>query len=123
MVHKTAQEATTTVELLQSLTTKVDFLTKHLTTIPAPQSKQTTAKYSGIELPLTLTGYSKNYIYKLCHLKQIPHLKRGSKLFFNAEELEKWIEQGGKVLTKDEQQQAATESLTNSVKKSRNRAA
>ncbi len=114
---------TNTIELLQSLNSKVDFLTKQLTTIPVTQSKQTNAKYGGITLVQSITGYSKNYIYKLCHLKQIPHLKRGSKLFFNAEELEKWIEQGGKVLTSDEQLKAATDSLSKSVKKSRNKAA
>jgi excisionase family DNA binding protein len=114
---------TKTIELLQSLNSKVDILTKQLTTIPFTQSKQSTVKYGGMEVPQSITGYSKNYIYKLCHLKLIPHVKRGSKLFFNAEELERWIEQGGKVFTKDEQLQSATESLSKSVKKSRNKAA
>lgn len=117
MVHKTALEATTTVELLKSLSKKVDALSEHLL-----QSKKPTPKFGGVKLACQITGYKPTYIYKLVFQNLIPFSKKGSKLFFNADTLNEWIE-SGKVLTKDEKLQAATDSLSKSVKKSRNKAA
>ena len=37
------------------------------------------------------TGYTKSYMYKLTSGKQIPHLKRGKKVFFDKDEIEAWI--------------------------------
>ena len=117
MQPETAQEAITTVELLQSLSKKVDELSEHLL-----QTNKTAPKFGGVELACQITGYKPTYIYKLVFQNLIPCSKKGSKLFFNAETLEQWIE-SGKRLTKDEQLQAATENLSNSVKKSRTKAA
>jgi excisionase family DNA binding protein len=39
-----------------------------------------------------LTGWSQNYIYKLIHLKKIPHYKpMGGRVFFKQTELEAFI--------------------------------
>ena len=37
------------------------------------------------------TGYSKSYMYKLTSGQIIPHLKRGKKVFFDREELDRWL--------------------------------
>ena len=37
------------------------------------------------------TGYSKSYMYKLTSGKSIPHSKRGKKVFFDKDELDKWL--------------------------------
>jgi len=40
----------------------------------------------------TYTGLSKTYLYKLIHLKKIPHYKpTGGKVFFKQEELDAFI--------------------------------
>ena len=39
------------------------------------------------------TGYTKSYMYKLTSRKQIPHLKRGKKVFFDKDELDAWLRQ------------------------------
>jgi len=39
------------------------------------------------------TGYTKSYMYKLTSGKQIPHLKRGRKVFFDKDELDEWLRQ------------------------------
>lgn len=38
------------------------------------------------------TGYTKAYIYKLCHLRKIPHCNnlQGRRLFFILEEIKEW---------------------------------
>jgi len=39
------------------------------------------------------TGYKKSYIYKLAHLRKIPHYKPpwGRKLFFSKPEIDAWL--------------------------------
>ncbi|MBM7074387.1 helix-turn-helix domain-containing protein [Shewanella sp. 202IG2-18] len=38
------------------------------------------------------TGLTKNYIYKLTHLKLIPHFKpNGKKLFFKRQDIDDWL--------------------------------
>ncbi|MGQ0828466.1 MAG: helix-turn-helix domain-containing protein [Bacteroidota bacterium] len=52
-------------------------------------------------------------IYEKTSTKQIPHFKKGNKLYFNRTELEAWIQQG-KVKTADEiESQAITYLATN----------
>ena len=61
---------------------------------------------------MELTGYSREYIYKLVNLKKIPHYKPNRKrLYFERGEIENWMLQG-RVMTKAEaEQQAALYSL------------
>ena len=44
-----------------------------------------------IEEGCNYTGYSKSYMYKLTSGQLIPHLKRGKKVFFDREELDRWL--------------------------------
>jgi excisionase family DNA binding protein len=51
-----------------------------------------TQKALSVEEASQFTGLSKNYLYKLVHLKQIPYYKpRGGRVFFRLEELEAFI--------------------------------
>ena len=38
-----------------------------------------------------LTGYSPKYLYQLTSRRIIPHYKRGNKLYFNRNEIERWL--------------------------------
>lgn len=37
------------------------------------------------------TGYSKNYVYKLTSRNEVPHFKRGKKVFFDKDIIDEWI--------------------------------
>jgi excisionase family DNA binding protein len=51
-------------------------------------------KIGGIELAVEITGLAKQTIYAMTSKNSIPHIKRGGKLYFKAEDLQKWIEAG-----------------------------
>ena len=52
-------------------------------------------------------GYSKSYLYKLTHSRQIPHYKpNGKKLYFKRSDLEAWLLRN-RVKTADEIEQEA----------------
>jgi len=44
-----------------------------------------------IEEACTYTGYTIGYMYKLTSTGQIPHYKRGKKVFFDMDELDTWM--------------------------------
>lgn len=37
------------------------------------------------------TGYSKNYVYKLTSRNEVPHFKRGKKVFFDKDIIDQWL--------------------------------
>ena len=37
------------------------------------------------------TGYSKNYVYKLTSRNEVPHFKRGKKVFFDKDIIDEWL--------------------------------
>lgn len=53
------------------------------------------------------TGYSKGQLYRLTSERQIPHSKRGKRLFFDKAELDRWLLQD-KVQTEAEIDSKAT---------------
>ena len=56
-------------------------------------------------------------LYEKTSRKQIPHFKKGNKLYFHLSELQTWIKQG-KVKTRDEiESEAVTFTLNNHLKK------
>jgi predicted DNA-binding transcriptional regulator AlpA len=61
----------------------------------------------GIELAIAITGLAKATIYGLVAARQIPHSKRGKKLYFSRGELLEWIG-SGKRRTQSEIAVAAT---------------
>jgi hypothetical protein len=50
----------------------------------------------GIELAQQITRLSKPRIYALVSARQIPHSKRGNKLYFSRTNLLEWIDQGNR---------------------------
>jgi hypothetical protein len=50
-----------------------------------------TPEIGGIELAQEITRLSKARIYALVSARQIPHAKRGNKLYFTRAELQTWV--------------------------------
>jgi hypothetical protein len=50
----------------------------------------------GIKLAQEITRLSKARLYALVSARQIPHAKRGNKLYFTRAELQAWITDGGR---------------------------
>ena len=64
----------------------------------------------------SVTGLSVNTLYEKTCRREVPHYKKGKRLYFRATELLKWITQG-RVKTRTEiQQDAITHTLTRNVK-------
>jgi excisionase family DNA binding protein len=55
----------------------------------------------GIELAQEVTRLSKARIYALVSARQIPHAKRGNKLYFTRSELQEWITVGQRKVVGD----------------------
>lgn len=51
-------------------------------------------KIGGIDLAVQVTGLAKPTIYAMTSKNTIPFLKRGGKLYFKTEDLQKWLEEG-----------------------------
>jgi hypothetical protein len=52
------------------------------------------AELGGIELAQEITCLSKSRLYALVSTRQIPHAKRGNKLYFTRADLQSWIRNG-----------------------------
>lgn len=50
----------------------------------------------GVEVAIEETGLSKSSVYRLVHLRQIPHSKQGGRLYFSRKALREWIAQGSR---------------------------
>ena len=46
-----------------------------------------------LEEAVAYTRYSKGYLYKLTSQKQVPHFKRGRKIFFDKAALDEWLKE------------------------------
>ena len=57
-------------------------------------SDKTAEEIGGVDMFCELTGYAKRTAYKLAHFRQVPHFKRGGRLFFRRTEVEQWIDAG-----------------------------
>ena len=63
----------------------------------------------------SLTGYSKQYLYKLTSKNKIPHYKpHGKNIFFKKEELESWMLQNRQA-TSDELEEEAISYTVNKI--------
>jgi len=58
---------------------------------------QPVAEVGGLELAQEVTRLSKARLYTLVSNRQIPHSKRGNKLYFNRADLIAWVEEGTRV--------------------------
>ena len=57
-------------------------------------NEKSTDELGGLELAVKITGLARRTIYKATHRREIPHLKRGGRLYFRRSELEAWIDAG-----------------------------
>jgi excisionase family DNA binding protein len=71
-----------------------------------PAKQEEMAAFGGIELAVAVTQLKKPTIYALVQRREIPHMKKGKKLYFNREELKAWIESGRKPTSADIKGQA-----------------
>lgn len=52
----------------------------------------------GVALAEEITGLSRPRLYALVSAREIPHSKRGNRLYFNRSELLAWIKQGSRAV-------------------------
>ena len=72
------------------LSTLETLLTEVLQHLRASSSAKK-AEFGGMELAQEVTRLSKARLYALVAARQIPHAKRGNKLYFNRADLQAWI--------------------------------
>ena len=60
---------------------------------PEPSAKLFNKRIWTIEDVVAFTGFSKSTVYKMTSRREIPHRKRGKKLFFLPGEVWNWIEE------------------------------
>lgn len=65
------------------------------------EEKEREDEIGGIELAIEVSGLAKPTIYGLVSRREIPHSKRGKKLYFSRRELKEWLTTG-KRKTQDE---------------------
>ncbi len=58
------------------------------------QEKPQSDELGGIDFAIKLTGLAKSTIYCLCSSRQIPHSKRGKRLYFSRNDLTEWLKAG-----------------------------
>lgn len=78
--------------IIEKAVGKMNALGKAIATVEEPIDVQTAAKLLNLSLPS---------LYRKNHHREIPHYKRGNRLYFFQSELIKWIE-SGKILSQKE---------------------
>lgn len=77
-------------EKVETIEDKIDALTALVSRLlPNPTKKRLTLSEA-----CEFLGYAKSTVYTKVSSKQIPYSKIGKKLYFDSEELEKWISDG-----------------------------
>lgn len=82
--------------LIDKITTEiVEGIVKELRSYRAPEGKQTepVKKYLTLEEASNYLGLSKKTLYQFTHKKTIPYYKPNRNIYFNVEDLDKWITQ------------------------------
>ena len=72
------------------------------------QGNTTLNSVMSVEQLANLIDLSKSHIYKKTSAREIPHYKRGKKLYFSKQEIDKWILKN-RIETTDEIDQLATD--------------
>jgi excisionase family DNA binding protein len=75
-----------------------------------------TEEILNLEMASAYVGISKSTIYKYTSTKEIPHFKRGKRLFFKKVELDDWLT-AHKVSSRDEIDKMATEYILKNKRK------
>jgi excisionase family DNA binding protein len=98
-------------ELIMNKLTEIEKLIKQKNGITVG-----TEEILNLEMASTYVGISKSTIYKYTSTKEIPHFKRGKRLFFKKVELDDWLTTH-KVSSKDEIDKMATEYILKNKRK------
>jgi len=80
------------ISIIEKAVGKMKVLGKAIPTVEEPIDVQAAAKLLNLSLPS---------LYRKTHHREIPHYKRGNRLYFFQSELIKWIE-SGKILSQKE---------------------
>lgn len=83
---------------LKDIELKLDIVMSRFELLPGVKEPES---LGGIQLAVQITGLAIPTIYSYVSERQIPHYKKGKRLYFKRSELEKWIE-GGKRKTEEE---------------------
>jgi excisionase family DNA binding protein len=77
------------------------------------KAMQTIKETLTVEEVAAYTGMKKTYIYKLCHLRQIPHFKpMGKMTYFNKDEIDQWLQRNRVETAEQSNVKAATHAVT-----------
>jgi excisionase family DNA binding protein len=98
-------------ELIMNKLTEIEKLIKQKNGITVG-----TEEILNLEMASAYVGISKSSIYKYTSTKEIPHFKRGKRLFFKKVELDDWLTTH-KVISRDEIDKMATEYILKNKRK------
>jgi excisionase family DNA binding protein len=65
------------------------------------QDTKVSPDIGGMDLAVEVTGLKKPTLYALVARREIPHMKRGKRLYFKRAELLEWIQEGRKKTAKE----------------------
>lgn len=98
--HKTTTAMTNPFEALNGRLESIEELLSRL--LLQRSDATTVSEVGGIELAQQITRLSKARIYALVSARELPHSKRGGRLFFNRGELLAWVADGKRATTSEE---------------------
>jgi excisionase family DNA binding protein len=98
-------------ELIMNKLTEIEKLIKQKNGITVG-----TEEILNLEMASAYVGISKSTIYKYTSTKEIPHFKRGKRLFFKKAELDEWLTTN-KISSREEIDRLATEYILKNKRK------
>lgn len=104
--------------LCEEILKKVVLLENKVESIVRTQTEQETTQKNDEEILLTLDetaeflGLAKSTLYSKVCRRELPHSKRGNRLYFSKKELKEWLREGQRPMLKDITQAAIREVIT-----------
>lgn len=94
-------------------------MTKGMEAIMAKMDEIRDITLIGVKEVLTMdecslvTGYSKSALYQFTYANEIPHFKRGKRVFFSKKQVEKWLQENYVPTNKEINDRATTYTVLN----------
>jgi excisionase family DNA binding protein len=108
------------LQLMKKLDKRLDLIEKAVLSNTSTLNKQDNIKFDekvlSIDEVSKLLGLAKATIYSKASRKELPHMKRGNKLYFSEKEINEYLK-GGKILSNDEIDAISKNYLSNSSNK------
>ena len=98
-------------ELIMNKLTEIENLIKQKNGITAG-----TGEILNLDMASAYAGISKSTLYKFTSTKEIPHFKRGKRLYFKKDEIDNWLTTH-KISSRDEIDKLATEYILKNKRK------